>query len=225
MELAQQVYASLGRIGHALADPTRLHIMNLLAQTERSVDELATMVGQSAPNTSAHLKVLQSMHLVERRREGRRVFYRVASREALALWVALRDVGLETTPELRERMRGIEDHETVVHHLDADDLLRRIEAGEITLLDLRPADEYAAGHLPHARSTPFDELEARLRELAPGTRIIAYCRGPFCYAAIEGVARLRAEGFDVRRLFGGVAEWAAEGRALDTGAHALEADA
>lgn len=224
MELSQQIYASLARIGHALADPTRLRIMNLLAQTERSVDALAAMVGQSAPNTSAHLKVLQSMHLVQRRREGRRVFYRVASHEAVALWLAIRDMGLETTPELRELMRSVDDHETVIHHLDADDLLDRIEAGELTLLDLRPADEYAAGHLPHARSMPVADLEARLRELQPGARVVAYCRGPFCLGAIESVARLNAEGFDARRMFGGVAEWLAEGRALVKDAPGLEAD-
>lgn len=215
-DLSHKVYEQMSRIGHALSDPTRLRMMNLLTQTERSVDELSTMIGHSAPNTSAHLKVLQSTNLIRRRREGRRVFYSIASRSALNLWLATRDMGLEESPELREAMREVPDCDSVIQALDAESLLAGVSSGELTLLDLRPAEEYASGHIPFARSIPFEELEERLVELDPATTIVAYCRGPFCFAAIESVARLSERGFKVRRLSGGVAEWLSEGRDVES---------
>lgn len=211
-DLPDRAYAQFARVGHALADPTRLRILNLLCQTERSLDELAAMLGHSAPNTSAHVKALQAAHLVDRRREGRRVFYRVSGAPAVRLWLALRDTGLSELPELREAMRTFAQEPELIADVDEANLLARVASGEVTLLDLRPAEEFAAGHLPMARSIPFDELELRISELDAGRTVIAYCRGPFCVAAIQCVQRLREKGLDARRLSGGVAEWIAAGQ-------------
>lgn len=223
MKLATRVYAQLARTAHALAEPTRLYIVNLLLQSERSVDELSEMIGHSAPNTSAHLKVLQSVNLLSRRREGRRVFYSVQHPAAVQLWLALRDMGLEVSPDIREAMRSAESDDAVVHNLNPAELLARMQSGEVLLLDLRPAVEYRAGHIPNAKSIPVDELEERLSELDPNTPIIAYCRGPFCLGAIGSVATLRERGFQAIRLFGGVAEWLAEGVPLECSPAAVEA--
>lgn len=214
-DLSDKVYDQMSRIGHALADPTRVRMMNLLTQTERSVEELSAMIGHSAPNTSAHLKVLQSVYLVRRRREGRRVFYSVANRAALTLWLAMRDMGLEESPELREAMKEARPEDALVETLDAAALLAGVSSGELTLLDLRPDEEYATGHIPQARSIPYAELEQRIGELDPESTIVAYCRGPYCYAAIESVARLRAQGFRAVRLYGGVGDWLREGHPLN----------
>lgn len=216
--LATNAYEHMAAIGKALGNPTRLKIMNLLMQTERSVDELAEMIGHSAPNTSAHLKALQGAGLIARRRESRHVYYQLANHAAVRLWLALRDISLDESPALRESMATVPDHDRVIRTLDADALLTGVSDGSLTLLDLRPAEEYQAGHLPSSRSIPFDELESRLDELDPTTRIVAYCRGPFCYAAIESAKILRAHGYDTVRLYGGIGDWLAQGFSLEVDA-------
>lgn len=214
-DLPDRAYLQFARIGHALADPTRLRILNLLCQVERSVDDLAEMLGHSAPNTSAHLKALQQAHLIERRRDGRRVYYRMSGAPAVRLWLALRDTGLSELPDLREAMRDFADEPGLIADVDEAELLARVERGDVTLLDLRPAEEFAAGHIPKARSIPYDELEQRIGELDAGRTVIAYCRGPFCVAAIQCVQRLREHGLDARRLSSGIAEWVAAGWHVD----------
>lgn len=214
-DLPNRLYEQFAQMGKALSDPTRLRIMNLLCQTERSVDDLADKLGHSAANTSAHLKVLQRARLVERRKEGRRVFYRLAGESAIRLWLALRDTGLEQSPEAREAMRTYASEPALMPDLSGEELLERVRNGEVVLLDLRPPEEYSSGHLPKARSIPFSELEERLDELDDGRTIVAYCRGPYCVAAIKGVEALRACGLDARRLSGGVAEWKAGGHTLE----------
>lgn len=213
-ELPAHLYQQFARVGHALSDPTRLRIMNLLAQTERSVDVLAEMLGHSSANTSAHLKVLQQARLVDNRKEGRRVYYTIASEQALRLWLSLRDTGLQQIPEVREAMRALTDEDALLVNLSGEALLDKVESGEVLLLDLRPTEEYDSGHLPGARSIPFSELEAQMRNLPEGCDIVAYCRGPFCVAAIKGVAALRGAGLNARRLSRGVAEWRADGNKL-----------
>lgn len=214
--LPDQLYDKFARVGQALSSPTRLRMLNLLAQTERSVDDLAARLGESRANTSAHLKVLRQAHLVEGRRDGRRVFYGVAGDQALRLWLALRDMGLAEIPEAREAMRQYASEPAAMGRLDAQALAEKVRRGDVVLIDLRPADEYAAGHLPAARSVPFDELEQRLEDLPRDKELIAYCRGPYCVAAIKGVRALREAGLDARRLYEGVAEWRAAGRRLES---------
>lgn len=213
-DLAKNAYEHMAIIGRALANPTRLKMMNLLMQTERSVDDLSQMIGHSAPNTSAHLKALQTAGLITRRRDGRHVYYRLANRSALNLWLSLRDMGLDESPALREEMSQVPDHQEVIRTVDVESLLHGVEAGTLTLLDLRPAEEYAAGHVPSSRSIPFEELASRIDELDPDTQIVAYCRGPFCFAAIESIKLLRERGFNAVRLYGGIGDWLAEGGTL-----------
>ena len=219
-ELATHAYEEMANIGRALGNPTRLKMMNLLMQSERSVDDLAEMIGHSAPNTSAHLKALQNAGLITRRRDGRHVYYRLAHRAALNLWLAIRDMGLDESPAVRQEMAKVPDHTSVVRTLDADALREGVQSGTLTLLDLRPAEEYRAGHLPSSRSIPFRELESRLDELDPNTQIVAYCRGPFCFAAIESIELLRRHGFDVVRMYGGIGDWLAQGHSLEGSADA-----
>jgi rhodanese-related sulfurtransferase/DNA-binding transcriptional ArsR family regulator len=208
--LPDRLYEQFAQMGQALADPTRLRILNLLCQAERGVDDLAEKLGHSAANTSAHLKVLQQARLVDKRKKGRRVFYRLAGERALRLWLALRDTGLAELPEVREAMRTHATEPALWPELGGEELLEKVRSGEVVLLDLRPAEEYESGHIPQARSVPFAELEDRLEELDDDRTIVAYCRGPYCVAAIKGVERLRRGGLDARRLPGGIAEWRAE---------------
>lgn len=216
-DLPQQMYEQFARLGQALSDPTRLRIINRLCQTEHSVRELAEQLGHSPANTSAHLQVLLRAQMVQKRKEGRRVLYSLAGERALRLWLALRDTALEELPEVREAMRRYAEDEALLPDLSGDELLEKLENGEIALLDLRSRKEYQTGHLPEARSIPHTELEERIQELEDTDRtIVAYCRGPWCVAAIKSVHKLREAGLDVRRLPGGVAEWRAEGRSVHT---------
>lgn len=209
--LSKNAYEQMALIGRALGSPARLKIMNFLMQAERSVEELAQMIEHSAPNTSAHLKALQGAGLITRRRERRRVYYRLAEGPALRLWLALRDMGLNESATMREEMAAVPDNDTVMRTLDADALLRGVSRGELTLLDLRPVEEYAAGHIPLSKSVPFDELEQRLSELDPESTIVAYCRGPFCFAAIQSIKLLTERGYDAVRIYGGIGDWIQEG--------------
>ena len=221
-ELPDRMYEQFARLGQALSDPTRLRMLNRLCQTELSVRELAEPLGHSPANTSAHLQVLRRARLVTKRKEGRRVIYSIAGDQALRLWLAVRDTALEQLPEVREAIRQYACDEALLPDLSGDELLRKVERGEIALLDLRPAKEYHSGHLPQARSIPHTELADRIDELDRDKTIVAYCRGPWCVAAIKSVQQLRELGLEVRRLPGGVAEWRAEGRALDVESHTLQ---
>ncbi len=210
-ELPAELYRQFAAVGQALSNDTRLRVLNLLAQAERSVDDLADKLDQSVANTSAHLKVLKQAHLVTGRKQGRRVFYSLASEPALTLWLALRDMGLEALPEVREAMREHANEPALLPDMVGPELLEKVRGGEVVLLDLRPAEEYAAGHIPQARSVPYTELEQRLGELPQGREVVAYCRGPFCIAAIQCVEQMRRAGIPARRLRDGIAEWKAAG--------------
>lgn len=215
-QLPNQLYKQFANVGQALSNATRLRILNLLCQTERSVDDLADKLDQSVANTSAHLKVLKQARLVEGRKEGRRVFYGLAGEPALRLWLALRDMGMQALPEVREAMRTYASEDALLPDLVGEELLDKVRRGEVVLVDLRPDEEYEAGRVPHARSIPSAELEARLNELPKDREVVAYCRGPYCVAAIESVRRLRDAGFDARRMREGIAEWKAAGLPIET---------
>ncbi len=213
-QLPQHLYEQFADIGQALSSPKRLQILNLLCQKEYSVDALAEKTGMSAANTSAHLQTLEQANLVERRKEGRRVYRAIKDDSVVRLWLSLRDTGLEAIPEAREAMRTYATDPEADPDLSGETLLRRIEEGDVVLLDLRPEEEYEAGHLPEARSIPQSELDARLDELPEDQTIVAYCRGPYCVAAIKGVRALQEAGLDAHRMPGGVAEWRADGLPL-----------
>jgi rhodanese-related sulfurtransferase/predicted transcriptional regulator len=208
------LFEAIALMGKAFASPVRLELLDLLAQAPRSVEELARAGAQSTANTSQHLQALRSAGMVTRAREGTRVRYALAGDEALRLWLALRDASAARLAEVERAARDYvgEDVDTI----GREDLLKSLGRGDVVLVDVRPAEEYAAGHIEGARSIPLEELERRLAELPADTEIVAYCRGPFCAYAHEAVRRLRATGRAARRLEEGWPEWrlaAAEQRA------------
>lgn len=206
------------RIGRALASPQRLRALNLLAQRPHAVGELAERLGESKASASAHLKVLRAACLVADERRGREVWCRLASDHAARLLVATRDAAEALLPELGEVVRQAAEDPHALVGVSLRQLARDVRAGRVRLLDLRPPSEYEAGHLPGSRSVPLDTLTpAALRALAAELgdgEVVAYCRGPWCVAACEGVARLLKVGVRVKRLPAGVAEWRAEGLRL-----------
>jgi rhodanese-related sulfurtransferase/DNA-binding HxlR family transcriptional regulator len=199
------VFEAIAVMGKAFASPRRLELLDLLAQAPRTVDELARASGQSSANTSQHLQALHAAGLVTRAREGTSVRYELAGDEALRLWLALRDV---SAARLAEVERAAADYlGAEVERVGRSELLARLGDGDVVLIDVRPAEEYAAGHIEGARSVPLAELEQRLAELPEDTEIVAYCRGPFCAYAHDAVRRLRDAGRAARRLEDGWPEW------------------
>src|SRR5437588_12101772 len=170
----------------ARASPHRLELLDVLAQCERTVEALAQETGMSIANASQHLQVLRAAHLVEVRREGVSMYYRLADEGVFKMWQALRSVGEAQLAEIDRVVQTFLHDRTRLQPIDAQELLHRLSDDQIILLDLRPAEQYAAGHLPQARSIPVTELEARLAELPVDKEIVAYCRGPYCVFAAEG---------------------------------------
>ena len=211
-----ELYDLFARVGKALANPHRLEILDLLAQRERTVEDLAREAGLSVANASQHLQVLRGARLVEPRREGSHVHYRLAGESVFGLWQALRDVGTERLPEVERLVESfLADLETV-EPIAANELLPRLAAGDVVVLDVRPETEYRAGHIRGARSVPIDRLSRKARSLPRGGDIVAYCRGPYCVWADEAVAFLRSRGFQARRLAGGYPDWRSAGFPIET---------
>ncbi len=194
------------RLGKAIAHPHRVLLLDLLAQGERSVDALARAAGLSIANASQHLQILHAAHLVAKQRQGLQVIYRIGGPSVLTFLACLQRTAEQQLAEVEALARqtlGEADLEAVEH----SELQRRIAAGEVVLLDVRPAEEFAAAHLPGALSVPIAELHTRLKELPATAEIIAYCRGPYCAMAADAVTRLRAAGYRARRLPEGPVEW------------------
>jgi rhodanese-related sulfurtransferase len=199
------VFEAMALMGKAFASPRRLELLDLLAQAPRTVDELARASDQSRANTSQHLQALHTAGMVTRAREGTSVRYELAGDEALRLWLALRYV---SAARLAEVERAAADYlGEDVERIGRSELLARLADGDVVLVDVRPAEEYAAGHIGGARSIPITELERRLAELPEDAEIVVYCRGPFCAYAHEAVRRLRDAGRAARRLDDGWPEW------------------
>jgi rhodanese-related sulfurtransferase len=199
------LFEAIALMGKAFASPVRLELLDLLAQAPRTVEELARTSGQSTANTSQHLQALHAAGMVTRTREGTRVRYAIAGDEALRPWLALRDASLAQLAEVERAARDYLGEP--VEAIDRDELRERLARGDVLVLDVRPAEEYAAGHIDGARSIPLDELEQRLAELPADREIVAYCRGPFCAYAQEAVRQLRDAGIQARRLEDGWPEW------------------
>jgi rhodanese-related sulfurtransferase/DNA-binding transcriptional ArsR family regulator len=211
------VFSQLARVGKALSSPRRLELLDVLLQGPRTVDVLAARTAMSRANTSQHLRLLADARLVEARREGQFVWYRVAGPDVAALYLDLRGVAEARVPEVREMVRAFVDSQDTLAPTEAEELLRRALSGEVTVLDVRPAEEFAAGHLPGARSVPLEALAALLPSLPRDVPVVAYCRGPLCVLAVSAVARLRAAGFVAHRLDTGPPDWRRAGVALDPG--------
>lgn len=205
------LYAEFGRIGKALANPHRLELIDLLAQREWSVEELARETQLSVANASQHLQILRAAQLVSVRREGLYAYYRLADERAYRLWQALRDLGEARLAEIDRIVHTFLGNRDEFEPIDALTLLGRIDDEQLIVLDVRPAGEYRAGHLPGARSVPIDELATRLGELSREKEIVAYCRGPYCVFADEAVEFLAANGFSARRFTHGFPDWQVAG--------------
>ncbi len=199
------LFDAIAVMGKAFASPRRLELIDLLAQGARSVDELASASGQSNANTSQHLQALHAAGLVTRRRDGLRVRYALAGDDVLALWLSLRRASAERLAEVQRAAREYLGDEVEV--IGRDELIERMARGDVVLIDVRPAEEFEAGHIDGAQSVPIAELRRRLEQLPSDREIVAYCRGPFCAYAHEAVRTLRAEGRSARRLVHGWSEW------------------
>jgi rhodanese-related sulfurtransferase/predicted transcriptional regulator len=199
------LFEAIALMGKAFASPRRLELLDLLAQAPRNVDELARASGQSTANTSQHLQALHAAGMVTRTRVGTSVRYAVAGEAALRLWLALRDASVSQLAEVERAARDYLGDE--VDAIGRDELIARLHKGDVVLVDVRPAEEFAAGHIEGARSIPIEELEGRLAELPADREVVAYCRGPFCAYAHDAVRQLQASGRQARRLEDGWPEW------------------
>ncbi|MFU8889621.1 MAG: ArsR/SmtB family transcription factor [Trueperaceae bacterium] len=211
------VYEQFARITKALASPVRLEIVDVLAQGERTVDALAREVGQSLANASQHLRSLKEARLVDTRRDGTFVHYRLADPQVIEVWRAVRALGERQLADIERTVAAYLGDADGFESVTADDLQRRLADGEVVLLDVRPDAEYRAGHLPGARSIPVGELADRLGELPPDAPVVAYCRGPYCLMSYDALAILRAHGRQAERLAEGPPDWRAAGRPVQGG--------
>lgn len=202
-----QLYEQFARVGKALASPHRLELLDLLMQCERTVESLAQETGMPIANASQHLQVLRAARLVETRREGTSIYYHLTSEGISTLWLSLRGVGEAHLAEIDRVVETFLRDRAHLQPITAEALLEELRRDQVILLDVRPIEEYQAGHLPQALSIPVAELEARLSEVPLDKEIVAYCRGPYCVFADEAVALLQARGYSARRLEQGVAEW------------------
>lgn len=210
-EIKDLLYAQVARIGKAVANPKRLELIELLAQAEKSVDQLAAEAEISIKLASAHLKELRQARLVETRREGKRVFYRLADRSVADFWVSIRSLAEAHLLELKNALARMSEQTAELTPINRTQMLELARRGEVVVLDVRPETEFAAGHLPYALSMPLAEVRKRLAELPHDKPIVAYCRGPFCVMAKEAVTLLSRAGYRASRLEDGVAEWRAQG--------------
>ena len=217
------LYDQLARIGKVVMHPKRIELLDLLCQAERSVETLAAATGLKLSTASAHLQVMRQARLVETRREGTRVYYRAAGEEVCRFVTALGDLGRARLAEVEQILRALGAGADGTERVTRDDLLERARTGTVVVLDVRPAEEYAAGHIPGAISLPLEHLEARLDELDPSLEVVAYCRGPLCLLAPEAVATLRERGMRARCLEDGLPEWRQAGLPIATGPHAQPA--
>ncbi len=212
----QDVYAQLARVGKALSSGNRLELLEFVAQGPRSVEELATMTRLSVANASKHLQELRRSGLVQARKEGLRVYYEVAGADVVTLIAALGRVAETRLAELEQILRTYIVARDDLEPVPAAELMERVRLGLVTVLDVRPPEEFAAGHLPGAVNVPVDGLARRLKKLPKTREVIAYCRGPYCLLSVDAVALLRTKGYKARRLEDGFPEWKASGLPVET---------
>ena len=214
--LKNLLYEQVARMGKALGSPKRLEMLELLAQGEKAVEMIASEVGIDVKLASAHLKALKESRLVQVRRDGKRMFYRLSGGDVAQLGVVLRQVAEEHLLELRLALQQMVAEPELLTQMNRKELLTRAKRGDVVMLDVRPQVEYDTAHLPFARSMPLPELAQRLAELPRDVEIVAYCRGPFCLMSDEAVRLLQAHGFRARKTVDGVSDWRAAGLPLST---------
>lgn len=210
------IYQQLARIGKAAASPRRLELLDLLSQAPRTVEALARESNQTIANASRHLQVLRAARMVEAEKSGLFVTYRLADDGVADFFRALRLLAEARLTEIERLSRDYLEDREALEAVDREALLGRVQRGEVVVLDVRPIEEYRAGHIPGARSIPLKELESRLGEIPADQEVVAYCRGPYCLFAVEAVQRLRAHGFKATRLEDSLADWRAHGMDVQT---------
>jgi rhodanese-related sulfurtransferase/DNA-binding transcriptional ArsR family regulator len=219
-EFKDSLYAQFARVGHAMSTPKRLELLDLLGQGEKTVEQLAEQSATPIKNTSAHLRVLRQARLVVTRRDGQRIWYRLADAEVAGFLVALQALGRQRYAEVREVVQSYLERRDSLEPVPTRELRRRLAAGDVTLIDVRPPDEFAAGHIPGALSMPVTELGKRVEELPKRKEIVAYCRGPYCVMAMTAVEMLRERGYRARRFIESIPAWRAHGYSVTEGARA-----
>lgn len=217
MNAADPLYEQLARVGQALASGSRLALLDLLRQGPRTVEALAQEAGLTLANASQHLKVLRQARLVESEKHGVHVSYRLGGLPVEDFYRSLRTLAETRLAEVQEIARAFAAKHRSLEPVDAERLLERVRTGQVTVLDVRPVEEYRAGHIPGAVSVPLDELRLRLRKLPKGREIVAYCRGPYCVLAPQAVRILRARGRSAFAIRDGVGEWRARGWPVTVG--------
>jgi rhodanese-related sulfurtransferase len=211
------LYEQFARIGKAVAHPKRIELLDLLCQGERSVEVLAKTAALTVTNASAHLKVLREARLVETRPAGTKVYYRLAGESVCGLFFSMRDLAAERYAEVEMIVRDYFQARDELEPITREELMARADDGGVVVLDVRPREEYDAGHIPGAISVPLGELEGRLEALPRDAEIVAYCRGPYCVLAPQALTLLRRKGYRARRLQDGLPEWRRAGLPVETG--------
>jgi len=212
----EAIYEQLARLGKAVSAPKRLELLDLLCQGPKTVEVLADHAALSVANTSQHLQVLRAARLVEAEKQGLHVEYRLAGEDVCEFFLALRTLAEARLAEIEQVTREYLGRRDAMETVPGGELLRRVKSGEVTVLDVRPSEEYRAGHIPGAVSMPLGELKARFKELPKNREVVAYCRGPYCVFAVEAVELLRKKGFKAHRLREGVLDWRSRGWRVDT---------
>ena len=214
-EFKDRLFGQFARVGKALASPKRLEIVDLLAQGERTVEEIARETAMSVASASQHLQVLKAARMFEARREGLYIHYRLADEDVFRTWQAVRALAELHLAELDEVVEAYLQDREELEAVDAAELMDRLSDGNVVVLDVRPEEEYRAGHIPGALSVPVDALEAALQTLPRDQEMVAYCRGPYCVFSDEAVALLRSRGYRARRLRQGLPDWRAAGMPVE----------
>jgi rhodanese-related sulfurtransferase/predicted transcriptional regulator len=214
--MKRELYQSIAKVAQALASGNRLQLLEFMAQGERSVDALAAMAGVTVANASQHLQALRRAGLVTARKEGQRVYYRVAGDDVVRLYDGLRVVAESRLAEVRQLVNEFLGDRGALEPVLAEELLARAKKGLVTVLDVRPREEFEAGHLPGAVNIPMDRLESELARLPKKREVVAYCRGPYCLMSFDAVLKLRRRGWKARRLNEGYPEWKAAGLPIES---------
>lgn len=216
-EFKDEIFEQFARIGKAVSSPKRIELLDLLAQGARHVEALASEASITVANTSRHLQILRAARLVETEKSGVFVKYRLADSSVAEFVRQLRLLAESRLAEVEHTLRRFVESRIGFEAVDQEELLRRVAAGEVTVLDVRPHEEYAEGHLPQAICVPLEELQERMKDFPRDREIVAYCRGPYCVMAVEAVARLREHGFKAVRLELSVLDWQSHGLPVEAG--------
>jgi rhodanese-related sulfurtransferase len=216
-EFKDPLYAQFARIGNAVASPKRIELLDLLGQGERTVEQLAEQSSTPVKNTSAHLRVLRQAQLVETRRDGTYVYYRLAGQDVFHFLRCLQELGRNRLAEVERVANLYIDGRDELEPVSLKELRRRMRKGDVTVIDVRPEEEYRAAHIPGALSIPVAQLKRRLAEISKNKEVVAYCRGPYCVYSVEAVGILRKHGYRARRAGEGLPDWRASGLPVAAG--------